>query len=488
LIDLEQVLKNRTDLAELVAQGMAAVVERLIEVERERDEAKKVHRPIGDSRTTHAPPSTDPRPKPRSQRRKSEKKTGGQLGHIGHRLEPVANPDIIVHHDVNTCQKCHCNLSGIKPSQVTKNQIFDIPENIKLEVTEHQMESKKCPHCKAITTATTPSGAEQPTQYGSRLAGFVIYLHDGHFVPLERTADIIEVVFGRRVSEGWIVSCRQRLSERLTPFITAVTSELKSAKNICCDETGFRFAAHRFWLHVCCTLTLTLFICHRKRGIEGVQAMGILSEYHGTATHDHWSAYFQFTQCEHSVCNEHIVRELDSVTERDGQSWAAEMKQILYDGLDLKHRWHDQELNIPPDDIASITERFQRCRAEGFELNPTPQINGCQKRGRPKRGKTLALLDRLQNNQDAVLRFLHHKHVPWSNNQAERDIRPMKVQQKVSGGFRTEDGAIQFCRIRSYLSTTSKNGINPCFAIAQALKGTPWIPSTVKEKILPKAA
>ena len=467
---------------------MAAVVERLLEVERELDAAKKVRRPIGDSRTTHAPPSTDPRPKPCSQRRKTGKKTGGQPGHPGHRLEPVANPDAIVRHSVNACKACRCDLSGVAPSRVIKTQSFDIPEEIKYIVTEDQMESKTCPCCHATTTAAAPLGAEQPTQYGPRLVGLAVYLHDGHFVPLERTADLIEVLFGRRVSEGWIISCRERRSTRLTPFITAVTAALKAAKAVCCDETGFRFAARRFWLHVCCTMTLTLLLCHRRRGAEGTRAMGILPDYHGTAVHDPWPAYFQFTGCAQAVCNEHIFRELDGVTERDGQPWAAEMKQILYDGLELKRRWHGKELDIPTPDIESMTGRFERCRTEGFMRNPAPRTDGVPKRGRPKRGKTLVRLDRMQNNQDAVLRFLHHHDVPWSNNQAERDIRPMKGQQKISGGFRTEEGAIQFCRIRSYLSTAIKNGINPCHAMARALKGDPWFPASTENKGLAKAA
>jgi transposase len=477
---LDELRTVRPDVAALMDQGLEAVVRRLLEVERERDAARAAtaRSPIGDSRTTHAPPSTDPRPKPRSQRRKTGKKTGGQPGHAGHRLEPVATPDHIVTHVVTTCAGCGHDLTTTTAATFTPHQVFELPR-MPLVVTEHRLERKVCPCCAATTTAAPPAGAEQPTQYGPRLAGLAVYLHVGHFVPLERTADIIEVLTGRRVSEGWISACQERVSGRLDPFIAAVTASLRAAKAICCDETGFRFAGRRFWLHVCCTALLTLLLCHRRRGADGTNALGVLPGYTGTAIHDHWSPYFTCDTCTHAVCNEHHVRELDGVTERDGQVWAERMKVVLYDGLDLKRRYHDNGQDIPTDDIAALTARYEQCLRDGYAVTPepSPAPPPGPKRGRPKRGKTLSLLDRLRDRQVETLRFLHERQVPWSNNQAERDIRPMKIQQKVSGGFRTEAGAIEFCRIRSYLSTTAKNGIDPCEATALALTGRPWLPT-----------
>lgn len=477
VIILDDIRKARPDLAALIDLGIEAVVERLLEVERERDavRASIVRSPIGDSRTTHAPPSSDPRSKPRSQRRKTGKKTGGQPGHAGHRLEPVANPDHTVVHAVSACKSCGHDLTNTKTAGVTAHQVFELPK-IPLIVTEHQLEQKLCPCCATTTTASPPPGAEQPTQYGPRLAGFAIYLHIGHFIPLERTADIIEVITGRRVSEGWIISCQERVSGQLDPFIAAVTTCLRAAKAICCDETGFRFVGKRFWLHVCCTSLLTLMLCHRRRGTEGTNALGVLPGYTGTAIHDHWPPYFNYNTCTHAVCNEHHARELDSVTQRDNQPWAQRMKITLYDGLELKNQYHNQEQDIPPEKIKTITERYEQCLRDGYAVTPEPPPPLQTKRGRIKRGKTLALLDRLRDRQTETLRFLHDRHVPWSNNQAERDIRPTKIQQKISGGFRTETGAIEFCRIRSYLSSTAKNGIYPCEAIALALQGNPWLP------------
>ena len=474
---LTELYLRRADLLELFELGELAVMQRLVELEAQ----VKSRIPIGDSRTSHAAPSSDPRSKARSQRKKSSRKTGGQVGHVGHRLAPVLTPDAVVVHAVVACSGCGYNMRGRAAIGMTKKQVFELPKS-PLVVTEHQLESKRCPCCAAVTTAVAPAGAEQPTQYGPRLAGLAIYLHIYHFLPLARTADVIEVICGRRVSEGWIAACQTRVSGKLDPFLKAVTTCLRKAPVICCDESGFRFAGKRFWLHVCCTAMLTLLLCHRRRGLEGTAALGVLPGYQGTAVHDHWPAYFQIDSCRHAVCNEHHVRELDGVTQRDGHPWAEALKIVLYDGLELKHRYHDHGTLIPPKKIAAITKRYKKCLRDGYAVTPPPPPPTNPKRGRPKRGKTLALLDRLRDRQQETLRFLHDPNVPWSNNQAERDIRPMKTQQKITGGFRTEAGAIEFCRVRSYLSTTTKNGIHPCDAIAKALAGNPWRPKVPRKK------
>lgn len=477
-VELLAIYARRPDLLTLMESGEAAIIHYILELEKKLS----VRVPIGDCRTTHAPPSTDPRPKPRSQRRRSGRKSGGQRGHVGRRLEPVAKPSVIVRHEINTCTGCGHDLSAVAVRGIKKTQVFELPQ-MPLIVTEHQCEAKACPGCAMICKARPPIGAKQPTQYGPRLAGLAVYLHVSHFIPLERTADIIQSITGQRVSDGWITVCQERTSARLDPFITAVTAALCAANTVCCDETGFRFSGRRQWLHVCCTPTLTLMVCHAKRGFEGTSALNILPNYTGIAMHDNWATYFNFIASLHATCNEHHVRELDSVTERDHQPWAAVMKQILYDGLEYKRQYHDKKHDIPPDLIAALTTRYEQCLNDAEAANPEPPAPPTQtgKRGPRKRGKTRSLIDRLRKRQQETLRFLHHQHVPWSNNQAERDIRPMKTQQKITGGFRTKIGATQFCRIRSYLSTAQKNHIHPCDAIASALAGNPWLPQTTNE-------
>jgi transposase len=357
---------------------------------------------------------------------------------------------------------------------VRKHQVFDLPPT-PLVVTEHQLEAKRCPSCAAVTQAPPPPGAEQPTQYGPRLAAFVVYLHSAHFLPLQRITGLIAQLTGHSLSEAWIKTCHARLSSRLDSFVAAATAALLAAKAVCCDETGFRYNGGRHWLHVCCTGTLTLLGCHLSRGMKGTAALDILPAYTGIAVHDHWPPYFNFS-CQHAVCNEHHIRELAAASEPDGQTWAQDLQQVLYDALKLKRRYHGDGQLIPAEQIATITSRYEACLQAGYAANPEPQPTGPPKRGRPKRGKTLSLLDRLRDRQLETLRCLHDPHVPWCNNQAEQDIRMMKVQQKISGGFRTEQGAIDFCRIRSYLDSLRKNQINLFTGIADALAGKPWLP------------
>jgi transposase len=479
MIALPEVFLRRPDLAALADEGPAALIGRIVELEQQLAEAQRRRIPIGDSRTTHAPPSSDPRPKPRSQRRKSQRRPGGQPGHPGHRLEPTDQPDHIVRHAVRRCGQCERDLRQQPVLQVRKHQVFDLPPT-PLVVTEHHMESKRCPDCAAVTQAPPPPGAEQPTQYGARLAAFVIYLHSAHFLPLQRITELIAQLTGHRLSEGWIKTAHTRLSSRLDSFLDAVTAALRAAQAVCCDETGFRFSARRFWLHVCCTASLTLFGCHRRRGKAGIDALGVLPDFPGTAVHDHWAPYFQFS-CRHAVCNEHHIRELAAASEAPGQTWALELQKVLYEALELKRRYHGVGQPIPPDQIAALTSRYEACLQAGFVANPPPPITGPPKRGRQPRGKTLSLLDRLRDRQVATLRCLHDPLVPWCNNQAEQDIRMEKVQQKISGGFRTEQGAIEHCRIRSYLSTLRKNQINLFDGIVQALAGQPWLPAQKRQ-------
>jgi len=474
---LDDIFAWRPDLKELAEQGMLALLEHILRLEQTCDAARAHARtPVGDSRTTHAPPSSDPRGKKRSQRKRTGRKPGGQKGHAGHRLEPVDNPDTVVKHRLAACASCGHDLRQQTADGYTAHQVFELP-NMPLQVTEHRCAEKTCPQCQTRQRATPPPGAEQPTQYGPRLAAFAIFLHIQHFIPLKRTGDIIATLTGHRVSDGWISACRRRAATALKPFTTAVKQRLREAPSVCCDETGFRFAGRRFWLHVCCTLTLTVLLCHRKRGGEATAAMGVLPGYTGVAVHDHWSPYFGFTTCDHAVCNEHLVRELDGVQQRGDARWPLRLKIILYDGLKLKRDYHHHGQSIPPKAIEAITRRYRKWIRIGYEATPEP-LPVPRARGRPKRGKTLALLDRLRHHEAATLRFLHDPHVPWSNNQAEQDIRPAKTLLKIIGGFRTEAGAQEFCVIRSYLSTTGKNAVHPFDAISMALAGEPWLPPT----------
>lgn len=469
---LEDIRRARPDLATLIDQGMHAVILRLLAVERERDAARAPKTPIGDSRTTHAPPSTDPRPKPRSRRRRSGKKSGGQPGHAGHRLEPVAKPDQVVDHRLTQCQ-CGTDLRRQPVTEIVRHQVFDLPP-IALEVTEHRCERKVCPSCQRQSTALAPEGARQPTQYGPNLAGWAVYLTVGHFVPVARTCELIRTLTGSRPSQGWVLACQQRLSRQLDGFIERTTELLRAAATVCCDETGIRFGGKRKWLHVCCTAMLTLLLVSRHRGSKGTRALGILDSVR-VAVHDNYPSYFRFG-CAHGLCNAHHQRELIYVKLELKQQWAGRMIRVLLDGKRLKELYHTSGKRVPDELVERIRQRYRRALEAGYAEIPPPLARRPGQRGRIKRGKARCLLDRLRIRERETLLFLVDPDVPWENNQAERDVRMMKAQQKVSGGFRTEAGAHIFARCRSYLDTMRKQDQDIMTGIMAAMRGEAWMP------------
>lgn len=477
---LADLASRRPDLAALMARGMGAAMARILDLEERLratgERLERSRRPsIPDSRTSHSPPSQDPRPKPRSRRVKSGKKSGGQPGHVGHRLEPVATPDAVVDHAVVSCQHCQTDLRREPVASIRSHQVFDLP-TIQLEVTEHRCEQKACPSCQRMTTAPPPAQAGQPTQYGLRLSGLAVYLTTGHFVPVARTCDIIHALTGSRPSQGWVMECQKRVSRNLGGFMDRVIALLKQVPTICCDETGFRFCGKRYWLHVCSTVLLTVLMVSRFRGSQAMRELGILGNIKQTAIHDHYPSYFTFDN-PHGMCNAHLVRELTFVHKEMGQAWGRRMIRVLIDGKNSKERHHPLGRPVPRPEIDQITRRYRAALAAGYAANPPPPPPTVVKPGKKKRGKVLSLLDRLRDHEEDTLRFLHDQTVPWENNQAERDLRMAKVQQKVSGGFRTEAGADIFARCRSYLDTMRKQKQDIMAGIVAALEGKAWMPA-----------
>lgn len=474
-LELDALKRQRPDLAQLMEAGLGAIMGHLLELE-ERVQSRRV--PVPDSRSSHYPPSLDPRPKPRSRRTRSGKKSGGQPGHTGHRLEPVATPDHIVNHPVTQCP-CGINLRKQPVTAVIPHQVFDLPP-ICLDVTEHRCEQKICPSCNRTTTAPAPEGARQPTQYGPRMSAWAVYLTIGHFVPVARTCELMRNLTGSRPSQGWVLACQQRMAGHLGGFITGVTELLRQAPTVCCDETGIRFGGKRKWLHVCCTAALTLLLVSRFRGSEGTRALGILDTVR-VAIHDNYSSYFTF-DCLHGLCNAHHQRELIFVKEELKQRWAGRMIRVLLDGKRLKERYHPYGKMVPEDQIRRIQERYHLALQAGYAVTPPPPPRRPGQKGKLRRGKVLCLLDRLRDREAETLLFLLDPDVPWENNQAERDLRMMKSQQKVSGGFRTEAGAQVFATCRSYLDTMRKQKQDVMAGIMAAMKGRPWIPDGVQDE------
>lgn len=430
-----------------------------------------------DSHNSSKPPYSDglkKKPRTGSLRKPGSNPTGGQKGHEGHRLEPVDKPDHIVIHEVKKCSHCHINLEEVAVADYKKRQVFDIPP-IRIEVTEHQAEIKSCPHCGHLTEASFPADITQSTQYGAGVKSHAAYFTTEHYIPLERTAQMFEDIYGHRVSEAVILQSTHDCAKEVTPSNEEIKKQIIASDVANFDESGIRIKGKNHWLHVASTAELTFYGVHEKRGEKAMNEIGVLPRFQGIAVHDHWKSYQKYDNCSHSLCNAHHLRELKFISEQYEQNWAEEMSDLLVEiNEEVKDtRAHGE--NLEADKLKEYDQRYDKIVEKGLEQNPAPEKEP-GKRGKVKQAPPKNLLDRLKGHKDEVLRFMHDFRVPFDNNQAERDIRMIKVKQKVSGTFRTEEGGKVFCALRGYISTARKNGRKAIDAIRMAFQGKPFIP------------
>jgi transposase len=464
----------RAELAELVLvqQGAIAALEAVVAELRAR--VKELEdRLARDSHNSGKPPSSDGlKKRTRSLRQASGKKPGGQPGHPGHRLEPVEAPDRVVVHAPSACGSCGRSLGDGVVAGVERRQVFDLPP-LKLEVVEHRAEGKACPGCGAMTWGAFPAGVSEPARYGPGVKGLGVYLKAYQLVPYGRASALIADLFGGGPSEGTLTAAMADCAGGLEATEAAIKGALGRAALLHCDETGLRVAGRLHWLHVTATGTLTHYARDPKRGKEALDRVGILPGFAGRAVHDGWAAYRAYA-CAHALCNAHHLRELTFLAEQHGQAWAAQMKGLL---VEIKGAVEAAETDgreaLTPAALAEFEARYRALLAEGYAANPPPPPPPAGTRGRPKQGKARNLLDRLRGRMGEVLAFAHDFRVPFDNNLAERDLRMMKVQQKVSGCFRDPAGADQFCRVRGYISTARKQGHNALTAIQHVFLGSP---------------
>jgi transposase len=430
------------------------------------------------SRNSSKPPSSDwtHRPKPKSLREPSGRPTGGQVGHPGQTLTMVERPDRMVRHAVESCGGCRRSLKGRRPDGVEKRQVFEVPPQ-RLEVTEHQAEIKTCPGCGWETRGEFPSEVQQPVQYGARLKALSAYLANYQHIPYERQEEFFQDLYGHAISQGTLVHFNQDCYGKLEGAEAAIREGIVRSEVTHHDETGQYISGKREWLHVSSTARLTAYDTHAKRGTEAMDDAGILPRLKGRAVHDHLMSYFQYDNCEHALCNAHHLRELIYIQEEYRQPWAGRMKRLLVrikEAVDARRRAGADHLQI--DRLRRFERRYDRILQEGFQANPS-LARSPGKRGRPKQSKAKNLLDRLDKHRREALAFMRDFRVPFDNNQAERDIRMMKVKQKVSGCFRSHQGAKAFCRIRGYISTARKNAVPILQALQGAFEGNPFIPA-----------
>jgi transposase len=432
------------------------------------------------SRNSSKPPSSDgmSKPAPKSLRKPSGKKRGGQPGHQGKTLLATQEPDHICIHPVAECAHCHTALDEVPADGHVKRQVYDLPP-VRVEVTEHQAEIKCCPHCGETTQGEFPPGVTEPVQYGPHLKGQAVYFNQQHHIPLERTAEILEDLYGHAPSEAVVIAACAAVETATAPVHDAVKAHLiDTVEPVHCDETGMRVVGKLHWAHVTSTEHVTYIELHAKRGTAALDAIDILSQRTGLVIHDGYSSYDKYPDLIHGRCNAHHLRELIFIEEQYQQTWAGELATLLVTIKDavaetLAHGF----TALPADQQSDFEQHYDELLAQGVLANPPPPDPPEKKRGRKKQSKAKNLIDRLQAHKPEVLAFMYDFKVPFDNNLAERDLRMVKVKQKVSGCFRTENGGRTFCRIRSYISTVRKNGQRVLVALESALLGEPFYPS-----------
>lgn len=437
-----------------------------------------------DSHNSSKPPSTDAfgiagkdREASRGVKKKgSGKKVGGQKGHSGTTLRMVDNPDEVVAHRVVECERCGCSLEQIKAIDYERRQVFDLPPK-KYIVIEYQGEVKECPGCGKVNIAEFPEDVKSPVQYGPRAKAVAVYLTNYQLLPYERTGELFEDLYSLPICQATLVNTNYTCADLLEEEEKERKKKLVDSPVVHFDESGFRVEGKRQWLHGAGTEKLTFYGFHRRRGKEAMDEINILPRFQGRAIHDHWKPYFGYS-CKHGLCNTHHIRELTFISERYEQKWSEKMIDFLLETKEMVDMARLHTNHLGKETLKKRSSKYNRILREGMRANPPPPDEPDQpkRRGRKKQSKAKNLLDRLTDYKNEVLAFMYDFTVPFGNNLAERDIRMLKVQQKISGTFRSVKGASSFCRIRGYISTVKKNHVNALDAIEKVFLGKSIFP------------
>jgi len=413
------------------------------------------------STNSSKPPSSDPNRK-KQPKSKMGKKVGGQKGHAGTTLKKVDDPDKV--------ELIKVDRSKLPPGRYRQvgfesRQVFDI--DISRVVTEYRVQILEDDKGNRFV-ASFPEGVTKAVQYGTGLKAHSVYMSQFQLVPYNRIQDYFADQLHMPVSEGSIFNFNKEAFRFLADFENRVKNELAASDLAHADETGINIGGKRHWLHCVSNDCWTLYYPHEKRGTDAMNDMGILSRFKGILCHDHWKPYYKI-DCTHALCNAHHLRELTRAWEQDGQQWAQKLKKLL-ETINRKVTEAGGALDAQESQKYRLKYRALIKQAE-IECPEPRRPNKKGKRGRIKRSKSRNLLKRLKDYEQDTLRFMDNEHVPFSNNLGENDIRMTKVQQKISGCFRSMDGAQIFCRVRSYLSTCRKQGVKSSHALDLLFNG-----------------
>ncbi|HME83553.1 MAG TPA: IS66 family transposase [Roseiarcus sp.] len=463
---------SRDELIALISAQSAQISALVAENTALKARIGELERRLGlNSSNSGKPPSSDGLKRParvRSLREKSERKPGGQKGHKGETLRQSAEPDVIEDHFPAACAECGAALTADTSTGHAARQVFDLPEPKPLTVTEHRAHICGCSACGATTRAAFPEGVNAPVQYGARIAAFVVYLLHYQLLPEARLVELMADLFGVKLSAATLAAMSGACAERLNGLVEMIRDRIAGAPVKHMDETGFRIGGRTQWLHVACTTLLTFYRVCAKRG-------SLLANVVGIVVHDHWKPYYTMEGVSHALCNAHHLRELKALVEIEKEDWARKMQRLLRRACHAANLARERELALKPRLIACFERRYDAIVAEGLAFHaaqpPLAAQGGSKRRGRAPRRTGHNLLSRFSARREDTLRFLHDPTVPFTNNEAERDGRMMKLRQKISGGFRSLEGAAQFATIRSFISTGKKQGWKIIDALTEDPKG-----------------
>lgn len=415
-----------------------------------------------ESTTSSKPPSSDglrKKPAPESLRQKGLRKSGGQKGHKGHSLAFSEKPDELVLHHRQECSNCGRDLSEVEAELLERRQVFDLPTP-EVEVREHRILCKRCRACGSEEKGSFPQGVNSPVSYGLGIQAWSVYLQHGHFIAEKRLSEIFRELFNVRLAPATLASFAKKLSDKLQGWINAQESALEKAAIKHLDETGFRIAGKTCWLHSISTEGATVFRAREKRGEVPEKTTGI-------AVHDHFKSYYaRLPLAKHALCNAHHLRELKALIKGD-EPWACAMYKLLCLVSKVEKKGYNEAVAMR---ISSLYDRIEEQGLAYHESLP-PYAQTKPKRGREAKRPGHNLLIRLRDYKEDVLRCLYNEAVPFTNNEAERAIRMMKVKQKVSGGFRSMEGAHCFATTRSFFSTAAKQKLNILQSIREVFSG-----------------
>lgn len=447
------------------AKTIAQQAERIAELERQS---------ASDSRNSSKPPSSDglrKKPVPKSLRKPSGRKPGRAKGEPGGRLEQVGDPDQIVDHRPAACDGCGTGLDSEQSRGYRARQVFDLPA-IRPVVTEHRLHQVVC-GCGHTTIATAPGQVSAATVYGAGVRAAVCYLSAYQHLPAKRLAEAMDALFGLPISTGTVISVLDRAHQGLAGFETQVKEHLAAAPVAHADESGVRVAGRLHWLHVMCTHLVTFYGIHAARGRAAMDDFAILPAFTGTLVTDALASYTIYGDAQ-ALCGAHVLRELIAVTEdtRRDPAWAKAMIDVLLEAKDaVADAAAAGQGALVPEALTGFQDRYRQAALCGIAANPHT--------GTGPKSKARALAERLRDRTEEYQRYMTDFAVPFDNNAAERDLRMVKAQQKISGSWRTLTGARRFARIRSYISTVRKHGINPLTALRDLFAGRPWtLPAT----------